>query len=479
MKRLKDLRPARINVLCFCGALALLGVLAVVVPKPTFSPVEKRALAARPSLTAETLFSSRFSSGFTAFFADTFPGRDRWIGLARRVDELRGIRPDSMRMYGAAAQPAAQDPAPQQSAVQPAQSSAASGASGTAPQSSAAAQSSQASSAAAAADDADAEGYLTKNGIFVVRDRAVNLFGGNKAIGRTYAQTVNSYLDAVGPSVRVYDMIVPCSAEFYLPQRYKTARGDQKANIDYIYSQLDSRVTAVDAYSQLAARQNEYIYFRTDHHWTALGAYCAYTAFCRSAGFEPVPLEQMQAKTLENFRGSFYAQTGDPILKANPDTLTYYIPSASYESWVRVKNQPGGLNKMNSLWDTTATGTNSYCVFLRGDYPMEKIVTGSKTGRRIAVVKESYGNAFVPFLLSHYDEIYVVDLRYFQTSLVKLVLDAGVTDLLFLNNIFAANTPYHINHISNMKNQTWSQPAQTSSNGAEEITSGKPEDRNE
>ena len=85
-------------------------------------------------------------------------------------------------------------------------------------------------------------------------------------------------------------------------------------------------------------------------------------------------------------------------------------------------------------------------------------MTENQTGRRIVVIKESYGNAFVPFLLSHYEEIYVVDQRYFQTSLLELMEEAQITDLLFLNNIFAANTSYHIRCIEGLKHQVYQPP---------------------
>ena len=83
------------------------------------------------------------------------------------------------------------------------------------------------------------------------------------------------------------------------------------------------------------------------------------------------------------------------------------------------------------------------------------------------IFKESYGNAFVPFLLSHFEEIYVVDQRYFQTSLVELMEENGVTDLLFLNNVFAANTAYHIDRIDSLKHQVWI-PPQTEEAGEDE-----------
>ncbi len=99
------------------------------------------------------------------------------------------------------------------------------------------------------------------------------------------------------------------------------------------------------------------------------------------------------------------------------------------------------------VWAESVSGSNSYLVFLCGDAPMIQIDTGTRNGKSIVVVKESYGNAFVPFLIPHYEHIYVVDERYFQTSLVDFIQKNNVDDLVVLNNAFSAMTGYHANNL--------------------------------
>jgi len=450
----------KVNTIFFCLALAVFGVLSLTLAKPTFSDVEKRDLAAKPTLTAESVFSASFMKDFSAWFADTFPWRDSFISAAHLLESMRGIRPDEIKVYEAKpSTPAVQqessaveeEPAPE--AEQPAQEVIA-----PVQEQSEHVPEQNRDHIEVTPPDEDAVGYLMDNGIFVFGSRAVNLFGGNHQAAERYAQTINSYLEEIDPSVQVYNMVVPCSSEFYLPTRYQSSSADQWENISYIYGQLDERVKAVDAYNALAAHAEEYIYFNTDHHWTALGAYYAYEEFCKEAGLVPVPLEEMEARTREGFLGTFYTQTGDPVLAQNPDNLTYYICDTQYENYIRMKDQPDSYTKLDSIWGEMASMTNSYSIFLYGDFPLEKIVTEHKNGRKIVVVKESYGNAFVPFLLSHFEEIYVVDQRYFQTSLIELMEENGVTDLMFLNNVFAANTAYHIDRIDTLKHQTWTPP---------------------
>ena len=90
-----------------------------------------------------------------------------------------------------------------------------------------------------------------------------------------------------------------------------------------------------------------------------------------------------------------------------------------------------------------ATSKNKYGIFLFGDVPLGKITTGTGNGRRIAVIKDSYANAFIPYLASHYEEIYVIDPREFHLPLHDFLRDQGVQEVLVLNyTIFAGDDGY-------------------------------------
>ena len=103
------------------------------------------------------------------------------------------------------------------------------------------------------------------------------------------------------------------------------------------------------------------------------------------------------------------------------------------------------------MYGEGASGTNSYSVFLQGDLPIVKMESQHKNGRKILVVKESYGNAFAPFLVNNYEKVVVVDQRYFTANLMELMKQEGINELLFINNIFAAHTPFHIDKIKGLK----------------------------
>ena len=279
-------------------------------------------------------------------------------------------------------------------------------------------------------------------------------------MAQEYARVISSYRDEFDPDVRIFNIVVPTAAEFGLPDNYKDLSNPQKPNIDYIYSHLGEGIIPVDAYGALEAHQDEYIYFRTDHHWTGLGAYYAYTAFCEKAGLEPVPLSQMSAYRLENFLGTLYSLTRDSRLAETPDYVEYYIMPGTFDAYITQRDQPYGPTQyLGDPWGEYALPVNSYSVFLHGDFPLERIDTSNHNGRRAVVIKESFGNAFAPFLLSHYEQVFVVDQRYFQTSLVDLVKENNINDVIFINNIFAANTSSHIQCIDRLRHQVWTPPA--------------------
>ncbi|MEX3622573.1 DHHW family protein [Viridibacillus arvi] len=276
--------------------------------------------------------------------------------------------------------------------------------------------------------------------IITLGDRAVEIFYGNEGNAERYTNAISSTKQALGDQVEVYNMVVPSSVEFALPQKYQNMSKSQKPVIDKIYDNLDSKVKTVDAYKALEKHKNEYIYFNTDHHWTSLGAYYAYEQFAKEAGFQAKSLNEFKKYSKKDFLGTLYTQTQDTKLKENADVVDYYKIPVDYEVF-RYEKGKEDTPVSSTLYADYVDGVNAYSLFLHGDFPMIKIQNNdSNNGKKLVVVKESYGNAFVPFLVPHYDEIYVVDSRYYNSSLKKLVNDQEAKEVLFINNIFAANT---------------------------------------
>lgn len=404
-----------LNVGIFVVLISILGLAAVFLPKPTVSEYEKRELETMPEFSLESLFSGEYTKKLELFFADTFPARERFVEAAARAEDMRGIRVDDVKIHEAPSAPtttALVEPPKEEKPEPPKE---------TLPAVDEPEEQKPVEETPPPAETDEVEGEQ-RGSVFIYKDTALPLFGGNQYACQRYAQVINKYQEAVGDEIQIYNLVIPSAIEFYLPQKYKDKgiTGDEKANIDYIYSLMDPKVRTVDAYSEMEKVKDQYMYFRTDHHWTVRGAYAAYTAFCGRAGFKPVPLEDMERHQIDNFVGSLYGQTQDIKLKEHPDYVEYFIPLTETETYRYVKNQPYTPYASTIFADYATSGPNTYSVFLHGDFPLTHIKTNANIGRKIAVVKESFGNAFSPFLVSHYDEVFVVDQRYFQWALWTL-----------------------------------------------------------
>ncbi|PWM25616.1 MAG: hypothetical protein DBX44_01880 [Oscillospiraceae bacterium] len=446
--------PAMGGVLLTVAILTAVGIFSLLYDRPTVSEIEKRPLASFPSLTADSLLTGSYTRDLSNFFADTFPLREQLVALSGVLSDLRGVRFDEVKIHEAKADDGAVISDAPSTSPSP-QGEAASSVPTPAPESS-------------ASEPPDDEGEIgVRNGsIITYKNAGYQIFGGSDSIGQWYAQVINQHEKAIGDSVRIYNLVVPSSIEFGLPERYQSATTPQRPKLENIAANLDPGVEFVNPYDALQAHREEYLYFRTDHHWTALGAYYAYTAFAEQAGFEPVDYHTLERRSLEPFLGTLYSQTQDPDMAAHPDRVDYYIMPQELSCCYYLKGSPY-YGTYGPLYGEYAKSYNSYSVFLQGDIPVIRILNSKITnGRRIAVVKESFGNAFVPWLVNHYEEVLVIDQRYLERGFYGLLEEEKINELLFINNIFAAYTPVRIQEIATLPQRVYIPPEPESSSSA-------------
>lgn len=161
-------------------------------------------------------------------------------------------------------------------------------------------------------------GEYSLNGYIVVTgDAAMEMYSIASTKLKEYAASANNLASKI-PSSKVYVMLAPTRMEFYGPEEYRTGSHSQQMGISTAYLALNPEVTGVDAYSEIARHTDEYEYFRTDHHWTARGAYYAYKAFCESAGLTCTPLDSFQSGKLDDFVGSMYRYTQSETSRKTP-----------------------------------------------------------------------------------------------------------------------------------------------------------------
>lgn len=410
-----------INVSIFCGLLLLGGIISLAMKKEAVSETENRKLTAFPVYADSTFWSGDYFRQIEMYYADNFPFRNQWINVSTSFRNKLGFQSSEIKMYDQVNDAEANEKTDTTKDV----------------------------STSGPLPDDGAVGEVKKR-VFVFKKRAFEMFGGGEAMGRSYANVINTYNRLLSPGIQVYNLIIPVALEFEITEKYAKLQKPNRPAIENIYNTLDSNVKKVWAIDEIRKHRSEYIYFSTDHHWTSLGAYYAYRAFCATAGLTPVSLDTVPSKVKPAFLGSLYRLTRDPSLQNNPDSVRYYLFRDSVNFYVGSSNNIKYWAK-SKMYGEGASGANSYSVFLQGDLPIVKMETQHKNGRKIAIVKESYGNAFAPFLINNYEKVIVVDQRYYTGDFTGMLKSEGINELLFINNIFAAHTPFHIEKIKGLK----------------------------
>lgn len=290
--------------------------------------------------------------------------------------------------------------------------------------------------------------------VYRVGDTGYEMYTYVDSTAKKYADNVNAVADALAGKADVYMLPVPLSSGVSLPDELygKDIFADQKEAEQKIIGYMNGNVKSVALYDALLAHRTEYIYFRTDHHWTATGAYYAYEQFCKAKGIAPKPLEGYTTDTYDGFLGTFYRDSNEnAAMKANPDKVVAYHP-LSTEATLDYTDKNGQTLRGKIIYDESdAPASFKYGTFITGDNSYSVINNPDVTdGSRCVVVKESFGNAFVPFLTDHYQTIYVIDYRYWSGSLSQFVTDNGVQDVLFVNNLSAIRSTALVGYLHNI-----------------------------
>lgn len=390
--------PHKLNIAGFALVILLLaGFNLFSSNKPTSSQIENRQLASLPDYSFDSLKSGDFFKGFDQYFGDNFIYREEFVALGQRVHDLRGVQSDGglqlVDTYG---------------------------------------------------DNTFADADFDEVNVELENEDPVTiLFKENVALtlhkfypkkAESYAKAVNAFATNLDPSVQVYSVLIPDRIEFETDPQLKALSHSEQKTIQYVNTYFDKRIEAVDIYDAISKKSEDYIYFKTDHHWTALGAYYGYSAFISALGHTPIPLSEYQVNRYENFLGSRFALNAN--LEKNPD----YVDVYQYEAYDTLNFEiytAEGFSKAPLLDMAYTTQANIYGVFMGGDHPLSKITTDNQNKKKILIIKDSYGNAFTPFVAPHYQETFIVDPRYIDESIdVKtLIAENNITEVLFINTV--------------------------------------------
>lgn len=448
-------KTAKRKVCVFAVTLLIFFAIGLLTPlRPTTSALEKRELTEFPTFRWAALWDGSYFNQISEWYADSYPFREGLLGAYHRLQDMYGLRGEQLigngnnqtgedipdigtgedvpdivitdrAETGTVTAPPEDEPIGTDSPIvtdDPSVDTTAPSGGGNVP-------------------EPERSGSL-----YIVGDSAYDLYYFSTASSDRYASLITEAADKLDGKAQVYSILVPLSYSINLDSTTQNKIGvsDAEQAINYMYAKMSGgNLTKVPIYKTMKAHANEYLYFRTDHHWTALGAYYAYSVFCAVKGIPATPLSDYTVTTYEGFLGTHYAATGSNKLSA--DTITAYIPAAT--NVIHITDTGGERTKYSRGIVTPNIGAmyaavgSQYNCFLLGDHALSEIHNDTRTdGSSVLVVKESFGNAFVPFLVDSYEYVYVIDPRYYNGVLTSFVTANGIDDVIFINNLSATGS---------------------------------------
>lgn len=418
------MKPSVLYIIIVSAVFVGLAGVFLLLPRSTYSELEKRELAEFPEFRLDKLKGAQYTSEVSHWFSDTEPYRDEFMTASMKVrDMLRvsfGDDEDAITFHSTGGDSPATE---YNNGIE---------------------------------NQADFENNITADenakiasaGIILVGKApnviALNAFGGEATGGKEFAKVASEYAREI-PNAKVYVMAIPLASEFYLPEKAKSKSKPQLPFIKNVYGSLTDGAKGVNAYGALASHAEENIYLRTDHHWSPLGAYYAAQEFAKTAGVPFKDLSSYEKRVVHDFVGSMYGYSKDISVKNSPEDFVYYMPKGvkydvTYRNYTINKDyQVTGEGKpvKGAFFNHYKDGSGgAYSTFMGGDSRLTHVSTDTKNGRRLIVIKDSYGNPVPGYLFYSFEDIYVVDFRYFTHNIKKFAADNKVTDIVFCLNVF-------------------------------------------
>lgn len=392
----------KIIIITFIGIVLSLTALDLAAPDRYFSENENRILTQKPEPTASHFFSGGYAEAYENYVTDQFAGRDKWIQIKTGTEKAIG----EALINGV---------------------------------------------------------YLGRDG-YLFRQYLSEQAGGDGKMEESaqkklakLEKDVRQYEESCkNGSVRV--MLIPSSGAVlqdklppyaaagqfseteFLKQGREVLADREKAQAEKEKEQKD---VWIDVFPVLFMHREEPVYYRTDHHWTTLGAYYGYTAWAESMGVEAKPIDAFERMIVsDSFLGTLQSRLNLP---QKPDAIELFLPQEKKEYNIVYDM---GDKTSDSLYEKEHLQTkNQYGVFLDDNHGLVEIRTswakqneaqevegfdGNDGNRSIAVIKDSYANCFVPFLTEHYKTVYVIDKRYYRGKIEAFLEENGINDVLIL-----------------------------------------------
>lgn len=245
---------------------------------------------------------------------------------------------------------------------------------------------------------------------------------------------VNKFVENV--DIPVVFSLIPTQACIWAD---RLPEGAPNASQTDLMTQAQGAVTGAtwaDVYTPLMEHKDEDIFYRTDHHWTSLGAYYGYTGLASALGYTPVPLTDYTPTVRSTeFYGTVFSSSGVRWVK--PDTITTYVPDDGITVVSHTYDNSGNpVEEQRALYvESFLSVKDKYSMFLGGNQSLGVVKTPNTDKPKLLIIRDSYADSLVPFLTAHYSEIHLIDPRYYHLSVKDYVEQNGIDQALVLYSV--------------------------------------------
>ncbi|HHT24941.1 MAG TPA: hypothetical protein GXZ76_05425 [Clostridiaceae bacterium] len=446
--------------------LLIFGLLFLVWKKQDVSEMEKRALQQKPELTSERLFSGEYGKEVEAYYADQFPMRNQFMGFYKSLVSLMNSFPGGKQkihlITGSKNQP---NDTPEVNNPQIKNEDT---------NNQAGQDAKLATNPETAQNEIDNDNRDSNNleklveeknrekvknrelqyndaSNIIVDGKAMEIFGYFPENAVAYANRINYLRDVLPDQIRLIHLVAPPAITFNGLEELEDESKIVYQATDQIYQAENDSIIKIDAITNISKHADEYIYFNTDHHWTGRGAYYAYQAFCFYTGQTATALEDMELTRPDyKFLGSLYSFTGNsPLLENSKDQAEIFLPKHSGTNTVYSDtSMSDGVPTM--LLDSESKIDSHYILYSGDDVALSLIKSDINNGKSILVIKDSFANAFLPYLMDNYENIYSIDPRYMTDPILPFISEKKINDVLVLNSTFITGNAEWLNGFDNI-----------------------------
>lgn len=337
----------------------------ILAPKKTYSETEKRQLATIPEFSIEDLLNGKYALGLEEYANDHFILRDEWISMKVLVE--KGL------------------------------------------------------------------GKTDNNGVYFCDDGYLIEQHKNEELDKERLEKNKNFLkqfvSRMENKVNINVIMIPTASEILTDKLPLFTNTFNQLEYNKEIERVVGSKNYIDISKVLKEHSDEYIYYKTDHHWTTLGAYYAYEEYCKSEGIKALNKDEFDIEKIsDDFLGTLYNKVN---INTDSDEMYIYKPKEKFEYDITLNL----TDKKDTLYNLDALKTkDKYEVYMYGNNGLIEVNTNVDNNKKLLVIKDSYSHSFNPFIINHYEETHIIDFRYFNASLNKYIQDEGITDIIVMYN---------------------------------------------